>query len=592
MRKFYRWILVAHPRAFRQRFESEMLCVFDDASAAEGMFRLMTDGIFSLLRQRFFRRGPARNVLQTVAAGPNLFSSVPGEQQTVQRKISRLLFGAAISFNLFVVTCALIGRGNSQRLGTNSANVAGSFQIFRSETRNGNALAMRGRSDGFPVKLISEASAETDATEIRRANDSQMWVNVPFESPNGTQLIYVRMTREQFARFGKAGIAAVELTSAKGAMHRAYLQMVPATDSKLEDALLAPSTQTNRNEDRGTGQATDGTASFNATPMTAVLVESETQSATEKPPRVEFVQVAPDVRLEVLGWGGTGRPLVLLTGLGGTAHDFDDFARKLTQSYHVYGITRRGFGASSRPPATTENYSAERLGEDVLAACDLLHLQKPVLVGHSIAGEELSDIGSKHPEKVAGLVYLDAVSGYSFYDPARGDFFMDLVDLEKKLAQLDPRTAAGGDVKPIVEELERVSVPRFEKDLGWMDMHFRTTSAPPPPPAAQGKPSEPSPEQAILTGAEKLTAIHAPVLAICALPHTPVRVPDTDAGRAQAKLEAKFEREYIGAEIKAFEAGVPSARVVRIPNASHAIYRSNEADVIREIKAFTATLPE
>jgi pimeloyl-ACP methyl ester carboxylesterase len=68
-------------------------------------------------------------------------------------------------------------------------------------------------------------------------------------------------------------------------------------------------------------------------------------------------------------------------------------------------------------------------------------------------------------------------------------------------------------------------------------------------------------------------------------------LPDTDAGRAKAKLEAQFEQQYIGAEIKAFEAGVPSARVVRIPNASHAIYRSNEADVIREIRAFTAALP-
>ncbi len=274
----------------------------------------------------------------------------------------------------------------------------------------------------------------------------------------------------------------------------------------------------------------------------------------------------------MLDWGGTGRPVVLLTGLGGTAHDFDEFARKLTGSYHVYGITRRGFGASSKPPATTENYSAERLGEDVLAVCDLLHLQKPVLIGHSIAGEELSYIGSRHPENVAGLVYLDAGSGYSFYDPTRGDFFMDLIDLERKLAQLDPRTAAG-DVKPILEELERVSVPRFEKDLSWMDMHFKTTSAPPPPPPVPGKPREISPANAILTGAEKFTTIHAPVLAICALPHAPVRVPDTDAGRAKAKLEAQFEQEYIGAEIKAFEAAVPSARVVRIRNASHAIYR-------------------
>jgi pimeloyl-ACP methyl ester carboxylesterase len=309
-------------------------------------------------------------------------------------------------------------------------------------------------------------------------------------------------------------------------------------------------------------------------------------------PIVQFVPVEKNVKLEVLDWGGTGRVLVLLTGLGGTAHDFDDFARKLTQSYHVYGLTRRGFGASSKPPATVENYSADRLGDDVLAVCDFLKLRRPVLVGHSIAGEELSSIGSRHPDKVAGLIYLDAVSGYSFYDPARGEFFIDLVDLEKKLAELDPRTA-NGDVRPIVEEMARVSLPRFARDLQWMEKNFQMTSAPPPPPHAPGAKQEGSPENTILVAAQKFTTIKAPVLAICALPHASGRPQPTDeAGRAKARLWDAWDEERTGSEIRAFEAGVPSARVVTIPHASHVIYRSNEEEVLREMKAFVSGLPE
>lgn len=72
---------------------------------------------------------------------------------------------------------------------------------------------------------------------------------------------------------------------------------------------------------------------------------------------------------------------------------------------HVYGITRRGFGASSAPAS---GYGADRLGDDVLAVLDALKIDKPVLVGHSIAGEELSSIGSLRPDRVAGLVYLDS----------------------------------------------------------------------------------------------------------------------------------------------------------------------------------------
>ena len=47
---------------------------------------------------------------------------------------------------------------------------------------------------------------------------------------------------------------------------------------------------------------------------------------------------------------------------------------------------------------------------------DQLRVNRPVLVGHSVGGEELSSIGSRHPEKVAGLVYLDAAYGYAYYD--------------------------------------------------------------------------------------------------------------------------------------------------------------------------------
>ena len=47
---------------------------------------------------------------------------------------------------------------------------------------------------------------------------------------------------------------------------------------------------------------------------------------------------------------------------------------------------------------------------------DRLQIRKPVLVGHSIAGEELSDIGTRYPDRVAALVYLDAGYCYALND--------------------------------------------------------------------------------------------------------------------------------------------------------------------------------
>jgi non-heme chloroperoxidase len=124
------------------------------------------------------------------------------------------------------------------------------------------------------------------------------------------------------------------------------------------------------------------------------------------PHAVTFVAVEEGVRLEVLDWGGTGRPVVLLAGLGFTAHVFDEFAPALARYGRVYGITRRGYGASDAP---AHGYDGARLADDVLAVLDSLRLAAPVLIGHSIAGQELSSIAARHPSRIAGVVYLDAV---------------------------------------------------------------------------------------------------------------------------------------------------------------------------------------
>jgi pimeloyl-ACP methyl ester carboxylesterase len=132
---------------------------------------------------------------------------------------------------------------------------------------------------------------------------------------------------------------------------------------------------------------------------------------------VRMIGVEQGVQLEVLDWGGSGRAIVLLAGLGDTGHIFDQFAPRLISSFHVFAVTRRGFGAST---TGASGFLADRLGDDVLAVLDSLKLDRPILVGHSIAGQELSSIGSRHPERVAGLVYLDGAYEYAYYDATRG----------------------------------------------------------------------------------------------------------------------------------------------------------------------------
>jgi non-heme chloroperoxidase len=298
------------------------------------------------------------------------------------------------------------------------------------------------------------------------------------------------------------------------------------------------------------------------------------------PHTISFVTIEKDVKLEVLDWGGSGRPLIFLTGLGNNAHVFDKFAPKFVSAHHVYAITRRGFGDSSAPVPASGNYSADRLGDDVLAVIDSLKLIRPVLVGHSIAGEELSSIGSRHPERVAGLIYLEAAYPYAYYDSSLGDITIDSNELRKKLASFSPKTGSADEAR-MIQDLLETSLPRFEKDLQeeQKDLAVRPGGSP--------SPQIPAIFQAILAGEQKYTDIKVAALAIYALPHSGGPAPSDPAARSAAEARDLLTT---SAQAKAFENGVHSARVVRLANANHYVFLSNEADVLREMNAFLSSL--
>jgi non-heme chloroperoxidase len=305
--------------------------------------------------------------------------------------------------------------------------------------------------------------------------------------------------------------------------------------------------------------------------------------AAPTPYHVEFIEVEAGVKLEVVDWGGSGRPMVLLAGLGANAHIYDKFAARLTPSYHVYGITRRGFGASSVPAS---GYSADRLGEDVLAVLSALNLNRPVLVGSSIAGQELSSVGSRYPDKVAGLVYLDAAYSYAYYDSSLGDLSIELNESRRKLEELESKVLQ--DTRPLIQELLETALPRLERVLREKQKDLQATPAALLAAYGQGKVQLPPAIHAIHAGRQKYTHIPVPILAIYAIPPNLGDLPGDPAERAAFEARTAVT---LDAQAKAFEAGVPSARVVRLPHARHEVFSSNEEDVLREMNAFMESLP-
>ena len=183
------------------------------------------------------------------------------------------------------------------------------------------------------------------------------------------------------------------------------------------------------------------------------------------PHQIRFFTVQPGVKIETLDWGGTGRPLILIAGLGGTAHGFDDFAPLLTPHFHVYGVTRRGFGDSSRPRS---GYGADRLGDDVVAIIRKLNIKKPILMGHSFGGQEVSDIATRYPTLTAGAIYLDAIYSYDAAADKEALYWnvewrQQIEALQKDLAEL---LKSPFDSRPLATALRDKDLPAVQKNCG------------------------------------------------------------------------------------------------------------------------------
>jgi pimeloyl-ACP methyl ester carboxylesterase len=322
------------------------------------------------------------------------------------------------------------------------------------------------------------------------------------------------------------------------------------------------------------------------------------------PHSTQMIAVDKGVQLEVLDWKGTGRPVVLLSGLGDTAHIFDDFAPKLAGTYHVYGITRRGYGGSSR---AADGYGADRLGDDVVAVLDALKLDRPTLVGESIAGEELTSIATRYPERIAGAVYLEAAYSFALYDPKVGDWQLDLPVLQKQLELFAKQTRYSG---PIVHQLIDTDLPVFLKDLQNMRDYWEN------PPQRPPDPPQPTPADRASFSVYREYQIRVQGFAF---PESELRnefaanpdgsvgkwIPNEHNGMVVAG-EKKFTEPRVpvlaifaignghGAEVAAasVERLVPSARLVRLSRANHQVFLSNEAEVLREVKSFIYSLPE
>ena len=323
-------------------------------------------------------------------------------------------------------------------------------------------------------------------------------------------------------------------------------------------------------------------------PALALRTGSQSNAAWRDPSphQVRWIMVDSSVRLEVLDWGGSGPPVVLL-GCYLTPHMYDEFAQKLTNQFHVYGVTRRGIGASDKPAA---GYTVQRSANDVLEVLNTLNLQKSLLVGHSCAGQILTLFAAQHSDRLLGLVYLDGASDPTLTPVDVGAPMPDPAMLPRSIK---PASAPDNTSFEALRAAQR-------RDRGWAfpEGELRQQYVANADGSVGRSLLSPVIRRAITVDARvkpDYSGIRVPVLAIYQrdppfeevassflIRNEEERVALRQEHAATRALYVRWQRDLL--------AGVPTARIVELQGAGLYMFLSNEADVLREIRAFAATL--
>ena len=134
-------------------------------------------------------------------------------------------------------------------------------------------------------------------------------------------------------------------------------------------------------------------------------------------PPSQFVDIGGGVTVHLRDEGPKDAPVImLLHGSNADLHTWEPWAAALKAQYRVIRFDQVGHGLTGPDPK--HDYSRANYVADVLAVADKLGLQKFILGGNSMGGKHALAFAAAHPDRVTGLVLVDASGGPMLEDKA------------------------------------------------------------------------------------------------------------------------------------------------------------------------------
>ncbi len=122
--------------------------------------------------------------------------------------------------------------------------------------------------------------------------------------------------------------------------------------------------------------------------------------------------------------------IVIVHGAWGGKHQWKSVARRLEKITNVETYRAALTGLGERTHLASPKIDLNTHIRDVVNLIELEDLSRVILIGHSYGGMVVSGVANAIPDRISGLLFLDA------YLPNDGDnFFSQHPELEKKLTQ-------------------------------------------------------------------------------------------------------------------------------------------------------------
>lgn len=140
------------------------------------------------------------------------------------------------------------------------------------------------------------------------------------------------------------------------------------------------------------------------------------------------------IEINATEYPGHGPRVVLVHGIGGSSHAWDNVIPLLSESFTPIAIDQRGHGESGHPDT---GYLYDDYIGDLDAVLAYFDLERPLIVGHSLGGIVALWWAARYPERAAALVIEDSPlrSGESFRPAFEGWLELNALSVEEAAAR-------------------------------------------------------------------------------------------------------------------------------------------------------------